>query len=192
MKTFTTSGTGNQQTLSPIETDKIPVYDSVTDAVSDLANLAENQIIATHDTGSELSAPVDTVQSGNMHAVTSNAVAESLGRINVLSEFAYFVSLNTDITVELTEDIKDETVLHIILGTMINQSSEDIRLCDCPVIISKRLTCYIYTFYESRSNTQVMGIVKPYVTGSKQLVLNFFSGNLSVSDRYCVFSVIKG
>lgn len=74
MKTYTTSGTGSQQTLSPIETDKIPVYDSVTDAEADLANLSENQIIATHDTGSELSAPVDTVQSGNMHAVTSNAV----------------------------------------------------------------------------------------------------------------------
>ena len=82
MKTFTTSGTGNQQTLSPIETDKIPVYDSVTDAEADLANLAENQIIATHDTGSELSAPVDTVQSGNMHAVTSNAVAESLSVVS--------------------------------------------------------------------------------------------------------------
>ena len=78
MKTFTTSGTGSQQTLSPIETDKIPVYDSVTDAEADLANLAENQIIATHDTGSELSAPVDTVQSGNMHAVTSSAVAGAL------------------------------------------------------------------------------------------------------------------
>ena len=80
MKTFTTSGTGSQQTLSEIETDKIPVYDSVTDAESDLANLAENQIIATHDTGSELSAPVDTVQSGNMHAVTSNAVANKCCR----------------------------------------------------------------------------------------------------------------
>ena len=80
MKTFTTSGTGSQQTLSPIETDKIPVYDSVTDAESDLANLAENQIIATHDTGSELSAPVDTVQSGNMHAVTSNAVGNKCCR----------------------------------------------------------------------------------------------------------------
>ena len=80
MKTFTTSGTGNHQTLSPIETDKIPVYDSVTAAAADLANLAENQIIATHDTGSELSAPVDTVQSGNMHAVTSNAVANKCCR----------------------------------------------------------------------------------------------------------------
>ena len=80
MKTFTTSGTGSQQTLSEIETDKIPVYDSVTDAESDLANLAEGQIVATKDTGSELSAPVDTVQSGNMHAVTSNAVANELKR----------------------------------------------------------------------------------------------------------------
>jgi hypothetical protein len=78
MKTFSTSGTGNQQTLSEIETDKIPVYDSKADAEADLANLADGQIGATSDTGSELSAPTDTVQSGNMHAVTSNAVAESL------------------------------------------------------------------------------------------------------------------
>ena len=54
MKTFTTSGTGSQQTLSPIETDKIPVYDSVTDAEADLANLAVGQIVATKDTGEEI------------------------------------------------------------------------------------------------------------------------------------------
>lgn len=78
MKTFATNGTGSQQTLVELESEKIPVYEDLADAESDLANLAENQIIATHDTGSELSAPVDTVQSGNMHAVTSNAVAESL------------------------------------------------------------------------------------------------------------------
>lgn len=78
MKTFATNGTGSQQTLTELDSEKIPVYDTLEDAESDLANLAENQIIATHDTGSELSAPVDVVQSGNMHAVTSNAVAESL------------------------------------------------------------------------------------------------------------------
>lgn len=78
MKTFATSGTGNQQTLIELESEKIPVYEDLTDAESDLANLAENQILATKDTGSELSAPVDVVQSGNMHACTSNAVAESL------------------------------------------------------------------------------------------------------------------
>jgi hypothetical protein len=70
--------TPNTPTLEQVPTEKIPVYEDMATAAADLANLAENQIIATHDTGSELSAPVDTVQSGNMHAVTSNAVAESL------------------------------------------------------------------------------------------------------------------
>ena len=70
--------TPNTPTLEQVPTEKIPVYEDMDAAAADLANLAENQIIATHDTGSELSAPVDTVQSGNMHAVSSNAVAEAL------------------------------------------------------------------------------------------------------------------
>lgn len=75
-KTFVANGTGNQQTLSELDSDKIPVYSTEADLDADLANLEVGQIVATKDTGSELSAPVDTVQSGNMHAVTSNAVAE--------------------------------------------------------------------------------------------------------------------
>lgn len=78
MKTFATNGTGNQQTLVELESEKIPVYEDLADAESDLTNLEEGQLLATKDTGSELSAPVDVVQSGNMHAVSSNAVAESL------------------------------------------------------------------------------------------------------------------
>ena len=70
--------TPNTPTLEQVPTEKIPIYEDMAAAAADLANLAENQIIAIHDTGSEPSAPVDTVQSGNMHAVTSNAVAESL------------------------------------------------------------------------------------------------------------------
>jgi hypothetical protein len=53
MKTFSTSGTGNQQTLSPIESNKIPIYDSVADVEADLANLEEGQFVATKDTGDE-------------------------------------------------------------------------------------------------------------------------------------------
>lgn len=78
MKTFSTSGTGSQQSLSEIENNKIPVYDTKTDAESDLANLTVGQIIATKDEGNETSTPVDVVQDGNMHAVTSNAVANVL------------------------------------------------------------------------------------------------------------------
>ena len=54
MKTFSTSGTGNQQTLSPIESNKVPIYDSVADAEADLANLTVGQIVATKDTGEEI------------------------------------------------------------------------------------------------------------------------------------------
>lgn len=78
MKTFSTSGTGNQQTLSEIESDKMPIYDSMADAEADLDYLTEGQIVATKDTGVELSNPVDAVESGNLHAVTSNAVHKVL------------------------------------------------------------------------------------------------------------------
>ena len=76
MKTFRTSGTGSQQTIDPIESDKMPIYETMADAEADLANLEEGQLVGIEDTGDELAQPVDTVQAGNLHAVTSNAVAE--------------------------------------------------------------------------------------------------------------------
>ena len=75
-KTFRTIGSGSTQTIEPIENNKIPVYETKTAAENDLANLEVGQIIATKDEGNELSNPVDVVQDGNMHAVTSNAVAD--------------------------------------------------------------------------------------------------------------------
>jgi len=65
-------------TLDEVPTEKVPVYDTEADAVADLSNLEENQIGFIKDTGNELSQPIDTVESGNLHAVTSNAVAKSL------------------------------------------------------------------------------------------------------------------
>lgn len=78
MKTFSTNGTGSQQTLSEIESDKMPIYNTMADAEADLANLEEGQLVGIEDTGDELAQPVDTVEAGNLHAVTSNAVAEAL------------------------------------------------------------------------------------------------------------------
>ena len=80
MKTFSTSGTGNQQTLSEIESNKVPIYDSVEDVEADLANLSVGQIVATKDTGDELAQPVDVVEEGNLHAVSSNAVYDTINR----------------------------------------------------------------------------------------------------------------
>lgn len=79
MKSFYTSGTGSQQTLTESETEEIPVYDTEADLDADLANLTDGQIVATKDEGASLSVPIDEVKSGDMHAVTSNAVAESFG-----------------------------------------------------------------------------------------------------------------
>ena len=85
MKTFRTVGSGSTQTIEPIENNKIPVYETKTAAETDLANLEVGQIIATKDEGNELSNPVDVVQDGNMHAVTSNAVADYTKGVKVIN-----------------------------------------------------------------------------------------------------------
>jgi hypothetical protein len=78
-KEFYTSGIGSAQTLNPSDESKIPIYDSLADAEADLANLEENQIVATKDKAvGELLHTVDTVEAGNMHPVTSNAVADAV------------------------------------------------------------------------------------------------------------------
>ena len=98
MKTFRTVGSGSTQTIEPIENNKIPVYETKTAAETDLANLEVGQIIATKDEGNELSNPVDVVQDGNMHAVTSNAVSEAVdGRVyKVKNMFSGNISPNYD------------------------------------------------------------------------------------------------
>ena len=65
---------------------EIPLYETKEAAEADIANLSEGQIIATKDEGNEYAKPVDVVESGNMHAVTSNAVATVTGsKIGFLS-----------------------------------------------------------------------------------------------------------
>ena len=83
MKSYVTEGTGSQQTLRNSQDNKVPIYDSLADAEADLSNLKVGQIVATKDTGDELPQPVDVVEEGNLHAVSSNAVAES-GKLSEL------------------------------------------------------------------------------------------------------------
>ena len=75
MKLLFTEGIGASQTTTNAQDDKIPVYETKAAAEADIANLTDGQIIATKDEGNELPNPVDVVEKGNMHAVTSNAVA---------------------------------------------------------------------------------------------------------------------
>lgn len=84
MKLLFTEGIGASQTTTNAQDEKIPVYETKTAAENDLANLEVGQIIATKDEGNELSNPVDVVQDGNMHAVTSNAVFDYVNNAEVI------------------------------------------------------------------------------------------------------------
>ena len=100
MKTFRTVGSGSTQTIEPIENNKIPVYETKTAAENDLANLEVGQIVATKDEGNELPNPVDVVQDGNMHAVTSNAVASALENkrtINPATNIDFSITKNGEV-----------------------------------------------------------------------------------------------
>ena len=98
MKTFRTVGQGSTQTIEPIENNKIPVYETKAAADADIANLEVGQIIATKDEGNELSNPVDVVQDGNMHAVTSNAVFDYVNNVEVINP-----TINTDSNYKVLE-----------------------------------------------------------------------------------------
>ena len=76
MKLLFTEDIGASQTTTNAQDEKIPVYETKEAAEADIANLSDGQLIATKDEGNENAKPVDVVESGNMHAVTSNAVAE--------------------------------------------------------------------------------------------------------------------
>ena len=91
MKLLFTEGIGASQTTTNAQDEKIPVYETKTAAETDLVNLEVGQIIATNDKGSELSNPVDVVQDGNMHAVTSNAVFDYVNNVEVINP-----TINTD------------------------------------------------------------------------------------------------
>jgi hypothetical protein len=82
--------------------DDIDVYNSMAELIADLPNLQDGQFAATKDTGDELSQPVDTVEAGNLHAVTSNAVAESCCRF---PDYANQIILQSGLTSwKATED----------------------------------------------------------------------------------------
>ncbi len=114
MKTFRTVGSGASQTLEKIENNKIPVYETKAAAEADIANLSNGQIIGTKDEGNELSNPVDVVEKGNLHAVTSNAVANAIGdkiRIETYTLPTKSVSANSFVSYSFSNPHPDWTLL---------------------------------------------------------------------------------
>ena len=122
MKTFRTVGSGNTQSLEPIENNKIPVYETKAAAEADIVNLTDGQIIATKDEGNENAKPVDVVEKGNLHAVTSNAVADfAFDKSNIRTGIAYDGSANNDDWV-VTFDTPFADSNYIVIATPISSS----------------------------------------------------------------------
>ena len=79
---------------------EIPLYETKEAAEADIANLSDGQIIGTKDEGNENAKPVDVVESGNMHAVTSNAVASALENkriINPATSVDFSIATNDEV-----------------------------------------------------------------------------------------------
>lgn len=80
-KQFIANRSGQTPTLDEVPNETIKIYATEAALDADLANLEENEIVATdedNNTASGTQYPVDIVQEDNMHAVTSNAVAEQM------------------------------------------------------------------------------------------------------------------
>lgn len=100
----TTPGT---PAMDPVATAKVPIYDTLADVTADLANLAVGQIVATKDTGDELAQPVNVVEEGNLHAVSSHAVAEKLKYEKFDLSFSVAGNAYVDKTITFTEQAKN-------------------------------------------------------------------------------------
>lgn len=115
--------------LISVPSEKIPVYDSVDDAAADLTNLTVGQIVATKDTGDELAIPVDSVQSGNLHAVTSNAVAQKF------SNYSFRAITVTNASVALIRQVS-ETLSEIILKFGVQSGTNKVTSFDLSAYLS--------------------------------------------------------
>lgn len=115
-RTFRTVGSGASQTTEPIENNKIPIYETKAAAEADIANLSDGQIIGTKDEGNENAKPVDVVEKGNMHAVTSNAVADAVAdRVSKIKNRVYgTLSPNHDYA-EFDVELLENTICNVMI-----------------------------------------------------------------------------
>jgi hypothetical protein len=168
MKSFVTEGTGSQQTLRNSQDNKIPIYDSVADVEADLANLTDGQIVATKDTGDELAQPVDVVEEDNLHAVSSNAVAEKFAtQLKILecgtiapASISPTMYINREITLAHTYKLSDKMGFMLTPVSYINTAYVTAtghwgeNGADASQITqTNKLTVYITNLYDGASQT---------------------------------------
>ena len=152
-KTFRTVGVGSTQTLEKIENNKIPVYETKAAAEADIANLSEGQIIATKDEGNENAKPVDVVEKGNLHAVTSNAVFAYVNNVEVIEP-----TINTDSAYKVIEVkvVKTGNLVSIAGIITVNSQLETVTVATgLPIPLITKLVeydNYIYLYGQKGTN----------------------------------------
>ena len=162
-RTFRTVGSGASQTTEPIENNKIPIYETKAAAEADIANLSDGQIIGTKDEGSELSNPVDVVQNGNLHAVTSNAVFDYINNVEVINP-----TINTDSGYRVMEIkvIKTGNLVSVAGIITVNSQLESVPVATgLPIPLITKLVeydnyIYLYGQKETNADGQVVKIDK--------------------------------
>ena len=183
-RTFRTVGSGASQTTEPIENNKIPVYETKAAAEADIANLSDGQIIATKDEGNENAKPVDVVESGNMHAVTSNAVFAYVNNVEVIEP-----TINTDSKYNVLElkVIKTGNVVSIAGIVTINAQLEAVTVATgLPVPLITKLTNFDTFFYLSgQRGANAEGSAAKIDKDGKLLIYTYTSGgNYYFSGTY--------
>lgn len=168
MKLLFTEGIGASQTTTNAQDEKIPVYETKTAAENDLANLEVGQIIATKDEGNELSNPVDVVQDGNMHAVTSNAVADAISNIYPTIDISKVFS-NGLLKVYTLYDTYGEG-RYILLGQ--GSKGHSTSTIDIWTLVSGAIVCIISTSYSNNT------------LGVASLLVNISSQNITINNEY--------
>ena len=178
MKTFRTVGSGSTQTLEQIENNKIPVYETKAAAEADIANLSEGQIIATKDEGNENAKPVDVVESGNMHAVTSNAVADAFsysteevktGGTWIDGKPIYRKVLSNIIT-GTTQDIAHQIAN---IDSYVNLTPYMVSANDSQLFPSFNTGSYYFTVFASSKTVLVLQCVSGYIGNLYRVVVEY-------------------
>lgn len=208
MKLLFTEGIGASQTTTNAQDEKIPVYETKTAAENDLANLEVGQIIATKDEGNELSNPVDVVQDGNMHAITSNAVADAIsnilpvdvvqdGNMRAITSNAVADAIsNMHPTIDISKVFSNGSLKiftlydtygegrYILLGQGSNGNSTS--TIDIWTLASGTIACIVSTSYSS--NTLDVASLMVGITGSNITINNGYASKANYIVKVCSFA----
>lgn len=160
-KEFYTSGTGSAQTLNPSDESKIKIYDDKAAADLDLANIEENEIIATKAGESEgVVEVVDTVEENNPNAVSSGAVFDYVNdKIDTKTSWKVLKVFTATGNATLPEDFEDVLIIETNTGSTITTSGRTLYIPRIAITGASGQTANYWLAGTSAGNISTAGVV---------------------------------